>query len=255
MSTCTDLQNKYNSLISQQELLQKQLSAQNQISVLLEQSASSLLCGPECQKQKISQELQQKMLDAQTNLQTAPINLEESKKNYYVYTQGRPYYDNMLEEELKKKATSIGELLTEHFNEEVTSAKTMNTIYNTDLINSKYTKELLDQYITKNNALKLKLRNKHGDILINDRKTYYEKDATDRLNLWYKFWWYIYYLAILVLIIASFLTPSQLSTMKKVVIIILLVFYPYYINYIVNWITSIYQNIYNSIPKNVYNNL
>jgi hypothetical protein len=255
MSTCTDLQNKYNSLLSQQELLQKQLSAQNQISALLEQSASTLLCGPECQKQKISQELQQKMLDAQTNLQTAPIHLEETRKNYYVYTQGRPYYDNMLEEELTKKASTIGALLTENFNDEVTSAQTMNTIYNTDLINSKYTKELLEQYISKNNALKLKLRNKHGDILINDRKTYYEKDALETLSTWYKFWWYVYYIVVLVFIIASFLTPSSLSMIKKAIIIILLVFYPYYISYIVNWFSNLYSTVYQQIPKNVYNNL
>ena len=48
---------------------------------------------------KISTELKQKYLDAQTNLQTAPINLENTKKNFYVYSEGLPFYDKMREED------------------------------------------------------------------------------------------------------------------------------------------------------------
>jgi len=35
-------------------------------------------------------------------------------------------------------------------------------------------KDLLNQYLEKNELLKLKLRERHGDILTNDRKTYYD---------------------------------------------------------------------------------
>ena len=84
-------------------LLQNQQLNQDKINDLLNKSAEALLCGPDCQKMKITDELKQKYLDAETNIQTAPIKLEQTKKNYYVYKEGRPFYDNMLEEELKKK--------------------------------------------------------------------------------------------------------------------------------------------------------
>jgi hypothetical protein len=253
--SCVDLQNKYNELVSKQELIQRQMDAQNQITSLLEKSAEAISCGPECQKQKISDELKQKYLDAETNLKTAPINLETTRKNYYVYTEGQPYYDNMLEAELKQKAEKIAGLITESFNEEVASALTMNQYYNTDIINCRYTEELLANIIKQNKSLSLKLRNSHGDILTNDRKTYYENTASERLQLWYKFLWYIYYILVIVFLIGIFLVPSKVSLIIKIVILVLLIFYPYYVDYIWSWLYNTILNMYTQLPKNVYNNL
>ncbi len=236
-------------------LLQNQQLNQDKINDLLNKSAEALLCGPDCQKMKITDELKQKYLDAETNIQTAPIKLEQTKKNYYVYKEGRPFYDNMLEEELKKKAEKISELLGESFNEEVSSANTMNQYLNTALINSEYTSELFKKYTSENKELKLQLRNSRGDILTNDRKTYYETDALNQLQLWYRFWWYIYYILVIVFTIAIFVSPSELTTVKKVVIFVLLIFYPYYVDYIVRWVQGLYMSIYNRLPKNVYNDL
>ena len=240
---------------SQNSLLQRQQISQDKINELLEKSAQAMMCGPTCQKLKIIDELQQKYLDAQTNLQTAPIKLEQTKKNYYIYTEGRPYYENMLEEELKQKAEKISELLGENFNDEVSSALTMNSYLNTALINSNYTKELLKSYTEKNQELQLLLRNRHGDILTNDRKTYYETDALNSLQLWYQLWWYIYYILVIVLSIAFFISPSSLSIVSKFVITIAIIGYPYYIVYIVRWFQGIFMSISKSIPKNVYNDL
>jgi hypothetical protein len=253
--SCNDLKNKYNSLLEQQELLKRQLNAQDKINSLLDSSSQSLMCGPDCQKFKTSDELKQKYQDAQTNKITAPIKLEESRKNYYVFTEGENYYNNMLEDELKKKAEQLSINISENFNEEVSSAKTMNDFYNTSLINSNYTQELLNQYSEKNAELKLKLRDNQGDILTNDRKTYYENNALDRLKLWYTFWWYIYYIFVLIFLLAIFLSPSRFSIIIRLIVLILLVFYPYYIDYVFTNVSNFFKNMYNSLPKSVYNNL
>jgi len=253
--SCTDLKNKYDSALKQQELLQRQLNAQDKISSLLETSAQTIMCGPDCQKNKTSDELKQQYLDAQTNNITAPIKLEESRKNYYVFTEGENYYNNMLEDELKKKAEQLSQLISVSFNEEVSNAKTMNQYYNTSLINSSYTNELLKDYSEKNDELKLKLRDNHGDILTNDRKTYYESTALDRLKLWYTFWWYIYYIFVIIFLLAIFLSPSNLSIIVKIILLILLIFYPYYIDYISTLLVTKVKNVYHSLPKSVYNDL
>ena len=240
---------------SNQDLLLNQRKAQEQISSLLASSAEALLCGPDCQKQKVTDELNQKYLNAQTALKTAPINLETTKKNYYVYTEGEPAYNNMRETELKQTAKTMAKLLSDSFNDELTSAVTMNQYYNTALINSNYTKDLLNEYNEKNKELKLKLRDRRGDILTNDRKTYYENDALDSLKLWYRFWWYVYYMLVLVFLLSIFLVKSQMTNGKKLILTVLLIFYPYYIEFIVNWIYEFFSNIYKNLPKNVYNNL
>ena len=255
-------------------LLQKQQVSQDKINELLEKSAEAMMCGPTCQKLKITEELKQKYLDAQTNIQTAPTKLEQTKKNYYIYSEGRPYYDNMLEEELTQKSEKISILLSENFNDEIDSALTMNNYLNTALINSSYTKELLDDYTEKNKEVKLLLRDRHGDILTNDRKTYYEADALQSLKRWYRLWWYLYYILVIVLVLAFILSPSKIDVLsiveingkrmpmvnidniiKKTIAIILFIFYPYYIDYIINWIKGVFLFVYNRIPKNVYNNL
>jgi hypothetical protein len=238
-----------------QSLLQSQQLSQDNINALLEQSSQAIMCGPDCQKLKVSEDLKQKYLDAETNMQTAPIKLDQSKQNYYVYTEGRPYYDNMQEQELIKKAEVIAGVIQDNFNKEVSNANIMNNYLNTALINSKNTMDLLDVFIRKNQSMKSKLRNQRGDILTNDRKTYYETEAIDRLGLWYSFYWYIYYIMIIILIFGFMFSPSGLSIIPKLVIFTLLLFYPYYIDYINKWIYGEIVWVHNGIPKNVYNNL
>lgn len=251
----TELKNKYDLVLEQKELLQRQLNAQNKISSLLESSSQSIMCGPDCQNNKTSDELKQQYLDAQTNNITAPIKLEESRKKYYVFTQGENYYNNMLEDDLKKKADQLSDLISVSFNEEVSNAKSMNQYYNTSLINSSYTNELLKEYSEKNSELSLKLRDNQGDILINDRKTYYESTAIDRLKLWYTFWWYIFYIFVIIFFLALFLSPNNLSIISKLGLLTLLIFYPYYIDSISKVLVSNVKNVYQSFPKSVYNDL
>ena len=240
---------------NKRKVLQKQQINKDNITELLNRSAEALMCGPTCQKLKITEELKQKYLDAQTNLKVAPIQVEQTKKNYYIYTEGSSHYNDMLEGELKLKAENISVLLGENFNGEIAGALTMNTYLNTALINSSYTQELLKSYTDKNQEMKLLLKNRYGDILTNDRKTYYETDAVNNLQMWYKLWWSIYYLLVIVLVMAFVMTPSNLWVISKLIICVLVGGYPYYIEYIVGWIRGLFMSISKQIPKNVYNDL
>jgi hypothetical protein len=244
-----------NKQLNQKKLLKKQQISQDKINQLLELSSQELICGPDCQQKKISTELKQKYLDAQTNLQTAPINLENTKKNYYVYSEGLPFYDNMREEELQQKADTISTLVSDNFNSEVSDANVMNLYLNTALINSKYTAELLEDYLEKNTKLKLQLKDRYGDILTNDRKTYYETDALNTLTFWYKLFWYIYYVLVIMLILAFIFSSTDFSRMTKIIISVFIIFYTYYIDYIVRWIYGLWKSLVSRLPKNVYNNL
>jgi lipopolysaccharide export LptBFGC system permease protein LptF len=249
------MSNVQNTRLNQKKLLKKQQISQDKINQLLELSSQELICGPDCQQKKISTELKQKYLDAQTNLQTAPINLENTKKNYYVYSEGLPFYDNMREEELQQKADTISTLVSENFNSEVSDANVMNLYLNTALINSKYTAELLEDYLEKNTKLKLQLKDRYGDILTNDRKTYYETDALNTLTFWYKLFWYIYYVLVIMLILAFIFSSTDFSRMTKIIISVFIIFYTYYIDYIVRWIYGLWKSLVSRLPKNVYNNL
>jgi hypothetical protein len=236
-------------------LMKKQQASTEKLNSLLEQSLTALSCGPDCQKIKIEGELKQKYMDAQTNLQTAPVQLETTKKNYYVYTEGRPYYDNMLEEELKKKADTMGQLLAENFHDEISNANTMNSYYNTALTNSSYTKELYKVYLEKNKLMQDTIRQHHGDVLTNDRKTYYETEAIEELRNWYSFFWYVYYIILFTVFSYVLFFKTQLNIFIRIIIFIIFIFYPYYIDAVLRHIYYFFHSLWKQLPKNVYNDL
>ena len=254
----SDIQQNFNQITqknNKESLLTKQQISQDKINELLEKSSDAIMCGPTCQKSRISEELKQKYLDAETNIQTAPIKLEQSKKNYYIYTKGNSYYDNMKEEELKSKADTISKLLEDNFNNELLSANIMNSYLNTALTNSENTKELLKQYLIKNSLLKVKLKESRGDILTNDRKNYYENNALNSLQLWYTFFWYIYYVLVLIICLIFIFSSSNFKIITKIIFSIIIIFYPYYIIYINKFINYVFLSIQSKISKNVYNDL
>jgi hypothetical protein len=239
-----------NSLLKNQQLNQETIN-----NLIEKASEMTSICGPSCQKTKVSQELEQKYLDAQTNMQTAPVNLESAKKNYYIFSKGRTEYNNINEKELQMKATQISETIEQNFNDGITNANTMNTLLNTALINSQHTIRLFKDLSEKNKILKSKVKEIHGDILTNSRKTYYQTEALERLELWYKLFLIVFYIIVIMLCLSFVFAPHNLSKIKCIVVSIFIIFYPLYINYIVEWICGLWKSFKKNIPKNVYNDL
>lgn len=241
--------------ITQQNILRKQQETTAKINSLLESSAELLACGPTCQKLKVSDNLKQKYLNAQTNVLTAPEQLETAKRNYYIYTEGDTYYNNMLQQELTNTATEITNSLKNNFQQVVDYSETMNKYYNSALLNSLNSDDLLNEYTDKNYNLSKELINLRGDILTNDRKTIYEEEAITNIKSWHTLFWYIYYIFVLVYLFACIFVSSSISILMRIIILILLVFYPYYIHKISIIIYNSISDIYTIFPKTVYNSL
>ena len=234
------------------QILKNQRETANMINALIEQSKDSLLCGPDCQQQKTSNELEQKYLAAQTDLKTAPIDFQNAKKNYYVFTEGQSAYNNMLEGELKDKANKIGELIKEKFNEEIEQAKTLNIYLNTDIINSKNTLELYKSYLIKNEKSEKKIKYSHGDILTNDRKSYYENQESESLKGWYNIFLISYYILAIVYFGKCILSRHLLPMKYKVSIFFFLLGFPYIVDHIAQFLIHYAQKVIQLIPKDVY---
>jgi hypothetical protein len=98
-------------------LLTKQLSTNANLNKLLDNAMSLVTCPPgsQCAKDRISEDLKRRYLDAQLNEQVAPLKLEQAKKYYYVFTEGRTYYNDMLETEMNKKSEAIVKQIALYF--------------------------------------------------------------------------------------------------------------------------------------------
>ena len=85
-----------------EQLIANQFASNRKINDLIQLASEYIECGPECQKDKKSEELYNKYIKSQTVLKSAPDNLEKNKKNYYVYTYGPAYYDDIKKKRIIK---------------------------------------------------------------------------------------------------------------------------------------------------------
>lgn len=236
-----------------QALLSKQLTTNGDISTLLNTALETITSNPAYKRQQITSELQQNLNDAQYNAQTAPLQLQNAKKYYYVYTKGRQYYNGMLEKELEGAASQLTQELTAKFNEEVQIAKTMNSYFNISEINSENTIELYEDYVKKNAEMREIIKASRGDVLTNDRKTYYETEALNQLKTLQTVMQYIYWFLLVIFIVSIFISSSNLSRKQQIGLVIFFILYPFVINKIVMVIYNYYTDTFiKNTDTNVY---
>jgi hypothetical protein len=207
------------------KLLAEQLINNEKINKLLELASDYINCDEECQKNKKTQKLYNKYIDSQTNLKMAPARLERNRKNYYIYTHGQEYYDDMMRNEANEKIKIITDELKTNFDEQLNLAKSMGELLNTTYSSSQIALSSLSDY----EKLKLKLlnniENNTNDVLVNDRTVYYDNESINKLKLYNKLFNFLYYFGIIIFMILKI--PKNKSDLISYGIIIGILFlYP-----------------------------
>lgn len=230
------------------------ITSQQNANTLVQQASEAITCAPnsDCGIAKTANDLEQKYEASKINLRTAPVQLDESEKNYYVYTKGQSTYDQMQLEKVTKKANLETEKKQSDFDENIKKVSQMNDTLHSLIVNYTNEVELYDNYVKTNRLVKQKIEEKGSDIVTNDRKTYYENDNYDTLTAWYKVWWYIYIFLLVAFSAAMLLTPSAFSLKLKAIILLFFVAYPFIIDWVIFFVMKLCVKIGSYIPKNVY---
>jgi hypothetical protein len=225
----------------------------NKFNVLISQASDAVLCNSECKKQRETDKLKQKYLNAQTNLASAPNQLQVAQKNYVSFTEGPSGYNDLLDSQLQEKAQKIADTFTEYFDSDSKEITSQIETYEGLLINFKNVAELYLNYKKENVQLIKDLKNETNDVLTNERKTYYEDQKIDGLK---SFYYYIllgiYIICLIGFIIFSLMYPSQTSFMGKLVSIIGFILLPFFSTWILDKIIYLIYKAYELLPKNVY---
>ena len=239
-------QSQLNTLAAQQQ------QTTDQIYQLITQSSSALTCGPNCQKTQNTEVLRQDYLDAQANVQTAPIQLQEAEQNYYTYTQGTAGYNVVKASSVSQQASALVGSTTTTFQSDVDNATDLTTTYNS--LDTTYQKlyDLYEKYLEENYELQMQINEVNTDVITNDRKAYYKGQGYDKLNSWYILFKWIYVFLVFIFILGMLLAGSNYSFMAKFGILIALILYPFVINYIVMFVINFIMQIYSLLPKNAY---
>ncbi len=249
----TSYEEKYNEQLAINQQLQT--ASTNNINTLISQASSSLECGPDCQKQKISDNLKTQLLNAKSNLQSAPDQLKSAFKNYFVFTKGESGYVDKIKTALEEEATTISNQFNSHLDNKIQDSKILISTYDGLLLNYIHIIELYTKYKKENAMLEYKLKNTTSDILTNDRKSYYEEQGIDTLKFWYKIIFVLYAILVLAFIICCFMFNSNLNKFIKIGIVILLIIYPYFATQILNFQITKYKDLLSLLPSNAYKNM
>jgi hypothetical protein len=211
---------------SPEKLMTNQFITNQKINDLLDLASEYIECGPECQENKKSQELYDKYIKSQTSLKMAPNRLEKNKKNYYVYTYGPAYYEDIKKEEMTENSAEIVDKILNEFNSQIENALMMNKLLETTDPESNCS----DQYPIIQKKLNYELHKKTNDTLLNNRETYYSNETIERLEYWNKFWLFVYYFIIFIFLILCF-PKTKYEFIKYGIVIGLAFLYIFTINH------------------------
>jgi hypothetical protein len=219
---------------------------------LINKATEAVMCGPDCQKDKTSNDLKQKYLTSKTNLKTAPSQVQVAAKNYYMFVDGESGYNEYLEQELGNKAEQIVAEFKNNFDGDASKLKTEISSYNGLSLNFINVFDLYTKYKVENDELRKELKDTVSDVLTNDRKTFYEDQGIENLNYYYSFIRVIYIIVAIGFSISLFFVANKFAFITKILVVALVSLYPFISTRLLSWIIQLYHAIVNALPKNVY---
>ena len=244
-----------NNNLFNQAFFANQSKQSRSIQDLIKQSQETLACGPECQKIRKIEELKQKYINSQTNVISAPDQLRESQRNFFIASQGIAEYNTMIESELKNKSEKIADVMLNEFNNNVEEATSLVDTYNTLENQEEYLIDLKNKYTKENKILTIEINSIFNDIVTNDRKTYYQSQNMTNVNGWYRLYNVIYVILFIIFLVLILTVSNKYSFKIKAVIIILFLIYPWIASFIIFRIIAFFQHISSLLPKNIYKDL
>ena len=158
-----------------------------------------------------------------------------------------------------KQRNILGEAITDvakkskAFNALKDSITPLLNTYEINRVNSINLFDSYQNYLNENKKLEKQVRDTHADIQTNDRKTFYQNEATGSLDLYYWILLSVYIVTVVGFAVCWYLLPTTLSTPKLLFLFICLLLYPLFSTRILQYIMYLYNLSLEYLPKNVYN--
>jgi len=202
-----------------------------------------LTCDEECRKNEKENLLYNDYLQAKQTATNAPKILEESEKNFYTFSKGGLWYQNMIEKKKEDEATKLISQLYEKYNIKSKEFSLLLNKYKDQKIYDSHIDDLAVNYTSRLNKIRKEIKNKTNNSNIANRKTYYEQQKKITYINMNKILSYIYKLLIGFYIIFLLILKKQYKNKTLISIGIGLILYPYVMPYIITTIVYIYSVI------------
>lgn len=150
-----------------------------QLNGMIEMVNKDVMCDATCQREKKLEDLYNKMLKAEKNLEDAPNNLANARRSYYIFKDGENNYNNTQQSKLRSDAILDLKKVKEEFDKRVDRTQTMVDEYEAMLVYTENMDELLNTQITKNQRLSKDIDNIKTKIFTNDRRYHYFDESVE----------------------------------------------------------------------------
>ena len=164
-------------------------------------------------------------------------------KTNQIYASQRNILGEALAEETKKM---------KEFNALKDSITPILNTYENNRVNSINLFDSYKNYIEENKTLEKQVTDTSSDIQTNDRKTFYQNEASESLDLYYWILLSVYIACVIGFAVCWYMLPTTMSNPKLLFLFICLGLYPLFSTRILQYIMYLYNLLLDFLPKNMY---
>ena len=225
------------------------------INDLLSKLNEKLSCDSNCQKKRTTDELKRKWTTLEKNAKNSTNNIEEAKKNYFLYVGGESGYKKQKKSEYVQSTADYENKENEEHNK---LTGYIDDILNTYISNNELNMRLTEFLNLKKNENKIDEYSKIA--FTSERKVIYEGHDMKRIMIYNKICVFLYYaFFVLYLVIGNFLTDKLYTSWMVWLIVLIYLIFPFTLYWFVKKIFDIKNDILyffnNKVYKNVYTNI
>lgn len=231
---------------------------------------SMINCDTDCQKAKTAADLRRAWMNAKQVELSAPENVSEAEKKYYVFTKGEVGYKDMLVNRYRKVANAKKGKAEKNHEELMNELETLTKDYEAEDSTLMRMRELLRIRLNENKELRKAIDDDVAAVQTNDRRVVYENWAGDWLGkvraLIKSIYWVLLVFYFVYNPIADIMAGESVgkyftidSAKKNIPLMAVGILLPFLVGRIITFIFMIVAQLSrffsNSAPKNVYINL
>jgi len=203
------------------------------------------ICDDECKRQREIVELKSKWKADKERYINLPEQINEAERAYYVEAKSDDYYNNNI---LRVRYNNIFQRFKDNKTKQLDNvARNVNKNiehYTANKLAEKRIKELYNDSLKKNKALKLDIDNYYRKVFTDERKVYYEDEQLENLEYYHTLIMIIYFaLIVLYILFGPFFKQQKYKSILTWFFIALYVAFPFLLNYLI----TIYGNIFKKI--------
>ena len=230
------------------------------INDLLSKLNEKLSCDSNCQKKRTTDELKRKWTTLEKNAKNSTNNIEEAKKNYFLYVGGESGYKKQKKSEYVQSTADYENKENEEHNKLTGYIDDiLNTYISNNELNTRLT-ELLNLKKNENKELENKIDEYSKIAFTSERKVIYEGHDMKRIMIYNKICVFLYYaFFVLYLVIGNFFADKLYTSLMVWLIVLIYLIFPFTLYWFVKKIFDIKNDVLyffnNKAYKNVYTNI